>query len=148
MSEEYELNADGTADTWNFPSLADAGQPGLVMRVTLSTSATTGSISKGGIILPVPCVKITDRTETRRVQADGSIDLPSYAKAVEDINGNIWPLAQLNLGSWQAATVSKCVLEPATDNSKEKAIYLKLHTKRGGHCLCFELVANHYYSGV
>lgn len=164
MMDEYELNSDGTADVWNFPSLANTLTltAGLVVSVVgcRTKDKETFRINAGEVIIP-HAVEGKPGLFTGVADADGEYYpglregvmkdcalLPAYAKRVKDIDGNYWQLSELAKGSWQAATLAKCVIQPATDTTEEKAIYLKLHTERGGDTLVFELTTDIYYSGV
>ena len=75
---------------------------------------------------------------------DGMLPMPVYAKCVQDVDKNIIPLKDLSeegeLGNWQAATVAKCTLPDGTP------LFLKLHTRRNGDTLVFELTTNNEYS--
>lgn len=163
--DEYELNSDGTADVWNFPPLSntDTLTAGLVVSVVgcRTKDKETFRIVAGEVKIP-HAVGGNPGLFTGVSDADGEYfpglrggvwqdcaRLPVYAKRVKDIYGNYWQLSELdNNGSWQAATLAKCVLQPATNISEEKAIYLKLHTERGGDTLIFELETASYYLGV
>lgn len=75
---------------------------------------------------------------------DGLLPLPVYAKCVQDVDGNIIQLRDLSQddeqGGWQAATVAKCTMPDGTP------LFLKLHTRRNGDTLVFELTTNNEYS--
>ncbi len=163
--DDYELNSDGTADVWNFPSLANTvtQTPGLVVSVVGCRVEDMESfrIKAGEVIIPHAVygrpglftgVEDADGAyypEARDGEMKSCALLPAYAKRVKDIYGNYWFLSELAKGgSWQGATLAKCVIQPATPQEDEKAIYLKLHTERGGDTLVFELVSDNCYSGV
>lgn len=162
MSEEYDLNSDGTSDVWNFPSLAHSaiGTAGLLYNVTIGAEGEL-SINNGVLYIGTAYngkpglftgLKDNDGNYYPRLiegTKEREVRLPVYAKRVKDINDKYWQLSELaDKGSWQAATLAKCVIQPATDTTEEKAIYLKLHTERGGDTLVFELTTDINYSGV
>jgi hypothetical protein len=116
--DEYILEDEGEEAVLPFAPVADAGNAGLV----------TG-------------VQDYDGAELAQ---EGMLPLPVYAKCVQDVDGNIVQLRDLcedgNLGGWQAATVAKCTLPDGT------LLRLKLHTRRNGDTLVFELTTSEYYS--
>lgn len=91
-----------------------------------------GKIVRGHAMLPVPAVGDYDGEYTM-VDGGGVIPLPPMVKAVVDVGGQVWPLADLTTGAGLAATVAQCVLPDGT------ALRLKVHTVRGGTALCFGL---------
>lgn len=116
--DEYDLSTDDGDEAMPFAPLANYDRAGLV----------TGLRDYDGTELP----------------DNGELPLPVYAKCVQDVDGNIIQLRDLceygNLGGWQAATVAKCTLPDGT------TLRLKLHTKRNGDTLVFELTTSEYYS--
>ena len=85
--------------------------------------------------------------------SDGNNDVRDYpvqVRCVKDIYNDEWTLEELSGkgGAWQAAVVAKCVLQPASEDgsTEEKAIYMTLHTERGGELLVFGLTNGLYYS--
>jgi len=116
--DEYELSTEDGDEAMPFAPLANHDRAGLV----------TGLRDYDGSELP----------------DNGELPLPVYAKCVQDVNGNIVPLSELcedgNLGGWQAATVASCALPDGTP------LFLRLHTKRNGDTLVFELTTKGGYS--
>lgn len=76
-------------------------------------------------------------------------DYPVRARCVKDIFDQVWTLEELaDKGAWQAAVIAKCILQPAAEDGsvEEKALYMTLHTERGGETLVFGLSNGMYYS--
>lgn len=91
-----------------------------------------GKIVRGHAVLPVPAVGDYDGEYTM-VDGGGVIPLPVMVKAVVDVGGQVWPLADLTTGAGLAATVAQCTLPDGTQ------LRLKVHTVRGGTALNFAL---------
>lgn len=157
MLETYSFNSDGTADTLNFPGMADnaTNTPGLIYAITGCTTNDKESfrVDRGNIIIPHAALG-KPGLFTGLQDPDGAfypgllisgtfqdnVILPIYAKKIKDINGNVYFLSDLKYGSWQAATVAKCTLPDGT------TLALKVHTEGEGEIMCFELTTNDYYS--
>ena len=112
--DEYLLEDDSEDEVLPFAPLASEGNAGLVAGLQDYDGA--------------------------ELAQDGMLPLPVYAKCVQDVDKNIIPLKDLSeegeLGNWQAATVAKCTLPDGTP------LRLKLHTKRNGDTLVFELTTS------
>ena len=110
---------------------------GTVRKLRYVPELRAGKINAGDAQLPAP--SLIDWDGQYHAGTDGAAVLPVMAKAVRDVAGNEWPLADLSAGAWQAATVASCTLPDGTP------LALRVHTTRGGTCLCFELSAGGYY---
>ncbi len=148
LAELTATDAEGDGGLPYVPPLASANTPGLIHTIRPSGS-TTWSMTNGVAEIgwatgnsPGLFGGITD------LDADfypdslnlGRAQLPVYAKKVQDIHGNVWPLSDLVGDPWQAATVASCILPDGTP------LYLRLRTDCHGHTLIFELATDQYYS--
>lgn len=149
MNEEYTLDSNGEQDALCFPGLANsstqtAGMLYSVVVGTKSTAIENGVLTLGTASSSAPGLfaglKDSDGYYYPTINEAATV-LPVCAKKVKDIYEDVWTLAELkNKGSWQAATVAKCVLPDGTP------LFLKLHTQGDGEILLFELTTSEYYS--
>lgn len=148
LAEMTATDAEGDGGLPYVPPLASDATPGLIHAVRpsycYSWSVNSGAVEIGYANQSVPGLfgGISDHDAIFYPDGmnNGRVQLPVYAKSVQDINGDVWPLSELEDDSWQAATVAACVLPDGTP------LYLRLRTACHGHALIFELSTSNYYS--
>lgn len=148
LAEMMLTDEQGDSGHPYIPPLANTPTPGLIYTIQPSANSNwslNGGCAQIGVASPtIPGLFAGLQDYDGSYFPDGLkryvVDLPAYAKRVQDIHGNQYALSELVGGVWQAATIATCTLPDGTN------LYLRLRTDRNGDTLIFELSTNQYYS--